>query len=58
MAELKSFRIETRSTVWRHYVVEAKDKYDALKKFYSAECVHEEDEDEETMSVVEAKPND
>lgn len=50
---MMKYRVETRATVRRVYIVVAKDEKDAEQKSCNIRCDHEEDENEETISILE-----
>lgn len=52
---MKIWLVETRATVIRHRRVKAIDQKSAEEASISARIVHEEDENEETLSIVEVE---
>lgn len=52
---MKVWLVETRATVIRHRRVKAVDRKAAEEFSISARIIHEEDENEETISVVEVE---
>lgn len=55
---MKRWRVETRVTVVRQYIVDAGNEKEAEAKSCEATMDFEEDENEETMSIVEIAPAD
>lgn len=55
---MKTYRVETRVTVIRHRTVKAKNPKEAEEKSIGAKIDHEEDENEETMAIVEVDPDE
>lgn len=49
----RKWRIERRATVWRYYEVIADSEEEAKEKSSDIEPSHEEDDDEETISITE-----
>lgn len=52
---MKRWRVETRATVYRVYFVEAEHEKEAEAKSCDASCEISEDENEETISIIEIK---
>lgn len=50
---MKRWKVETRATVKRIYYVDGNNEKEALTASCDATCDHEEDENEETMEIVE-----
>lgn len=50
---MKKWMVQTRATVTRHYYVDADNEKEAEEKSCGQPFDHEEDQNEETMSIVE-----
>jgi hypothetical protein len=55
---MKRWRVETRVTVFRIYFLNAETAKDAEASCCDAQCDFEEDENEETISIVDVPSND
>lgn len=54
---MKKWLVETRAVVHRQYFVDAEDEKSAEAASCDTTCDHEEDDDEETMTITEIVEN-
>lgn len=52
---MKTYRIESRATVIRHRIVKANSAEEAEAKSIEAKIDHEEDDNEETLAIIEVE---